>query len=132
MASVQGKMLHAALISQAAKKMQIEALMGMLKQAKEELKVCNATVKREKELEREHKKRMKAAAATAKAAKKVSVAITQPKKKAKKTPKNPNHKRPRGSAPKSEVHVGMRKMWDYDNGGWKEPVVEESLSDMEL
>lgn len=132
--SSQSKTLQAALVAQAAKKMQIEAFMKMIKQAREELKQCNELVKREKELDREHKKRLKEAAgggSSVKTAKKAKTASAAGKKK-KKTPKSPNFKRPRGGAPKSEIHNGLRKVWDYDNGGWKEPVVEESVDEMDF
>jgi hypothetical protein len=127
-----GPLLNAALIAQAAKRMQIDAFMVMLKQAKEELKHCNAAVKRERELEREHKKKM---LAVAKKPERVVRCVTvrelraPAKKKAAK--KKPNFKRPRGGAPKSEV-AGIRKRWDYDLGGWKEPQLEQSLAVMSL
>ena len=45
------------------------------------------------------------------------------KKSRKKAPKNPNHKRPRGGAPKSDLHAGMRKVWNYDTGVWEEQLL---------
>ena len=140
--SDRGPMLQAALNAQAAKKMQIEAMMAMVKQAKEELKICNAAVKREKELEREYKKRMKSVSSGTKtyakatnkqkAVKAVNSGVVKANKKKKKAPKNPNFKRPRGSAPKSEHFAGQRKTWDYDIGGWKEPMAQSLDMDLEL
>ena len=137
-------MLQAAQIAQEVQKAKIAMLMDMkktleigLKEARDELKQRNAAVNREKELLREHKKRMKSASASggasaAKSSKKPKTATAAgggKAKKKKKTPKNPKFKRPRGGAPKSDVNVGTRKEWDYENGGWKEPIVNMDVVD---
>jgi hypothetical protein len=57
--SAHGPMLRAALIFQAAKKMQLDALKAMVKQATEELKQSNVAVQRERQLERVSKRGVK-------------------------------------------------------------------------
>ena len=136
--STSNTMLQAAQIAQEVQKAKIKMLMDMkktleieLKEARDELKQRNVTVKRERELLREHKKRMKSASSSAaKSSKKPKAAIAAgggKKKKKKKTPKNPKFKRPRGGAPKSDVNAGTRKEGDYENGGWKEPMVNMDM-----
>ena len=87
-------------------------------------------MKREKELKRAHMKRLKAASAGGggggSASKAKASGGAKAKKPRKKAPKNPNFKRPRGGAPKSELHDGVRKVWNYDTGVWMEPVVSAS------
>ena len=127
-------MLRAAEIALAAKKMQIADAVAALKRLREEQKNCQAAVKREKELKRAHMNRMKAASAGGgggSASKAKASGGAKAKKPRKKAPKNPNFKRPRGGAPKSEIHDGVRKVWNYDTGVWMEPSVRSSVNVLE-
>ncbi len=112
--------LQNAINARDAQKMLVVSMMAMLKKARADLKECNEAVKTAREAAKLEKRKLAGGGAPAS---KSSQKASPSAKKKKKTPKNPNFKRPRGGAPKSKTHDGMRMVWDYDNGGWKEPVV---------
>ena len=65
-------MLNEALFKQGVQKALITKLTEMVKLAREELKECNAEVKRQKEIVSAHKKALKASAADSKAKEKAA------------------------------------------------------------
>ena len=115
------------------KKGMIEALRNLLKEENAKLKLLKEEVKKQKTKVAAEKKEAIAKKKKESEAKKEAAAKkkeqkkdeNKPKKgkKKKKVLKDVKFKRPRGGTPKSKVS-GEKMVWDYENGGWKEPSKE--------
>ena len=114
----------------------IEALGNLLKEEKAKLKLLKEEFKKQKakvaaekkvaaaKLKEQKKKESEAKKAAAAKKKEQKKDKTKKGKKKKKVLKDVKFKRPRGGTPKSKVS-GEKMVWDYENGGWKEPLLNK-------